>query len=135
MQDETPDAWYVDLVEFDLADALEAARTTTLAKTFIGIGDLVAECQQIARRRAGRERLAELERQREAENPPAELPARDRPLAALMAGTPIKSAPRPSWADRRGGKRPIVEKPAFTAEELAAARAELDAARPAGEAS
>ena len=126
MQDETPEAWYVDLVEFDLADAMQAAQTTTLAKAFIGVGDLVTECQNIQRRRIGRQKLAEREAKIAAENPPA-LETRERPLAALLAGTPIKSAPRRSWQERRA-LVPGPSKPPFTDEELRAAQAELDQA-------
>lgn len=99
MQPNTPETWYVDLVGFDLTDAIEAARTVTLAKTFIGIGDLVAECEAILQRRAGRERAAELERQIAAENPPAEL--RSHPVSALTVG---QSIPAPDYERGRRAK-------------------------------
>lgn len=76
MQDNTPDTWYVDLREFDLAVGLEAARRVTLDKTFIGIGDLVTGCQAVVREIEGRRRQAELEAQIAAENP-GELHQRD----------------------------------------------------------
>lgn len=127
MQDNTPDTWYVDLVGYDLADALEAARTVTLRQTFIGIGDLVTECQSIVNRREGQRRIAEREAEIEAENP-GELSNRERPLAALLAGTPIKSVPRRSWTERRAIT--AAARPPFTDAELAAAKAELDSVRP-----
>lgn len=130
MQDETPEAWYVDLVSYDLNDAMEAARVATLDKAFIAIGDLTAECDRIVRRREGAARQAALQAQIEAENA-GELTGRERPLRALMAGSEIKSAPRPSWNDRRA-LPPRPTKPPLTDEELAAARAELEAASHGG---
>lgn len=60
---------------------------------------------------------------------------RERPLAALMAGTPVKSVPRADWRTRRAAVPvPLVEKPPFTAEELDAARRLLDATKSAEEA-
>lgn len=68
MRDGTPEAWYLDLVNYDLADALEAARRATLDKTFIGIGDLVRECETIVRHRLGEQRQAQRAAQIAAEN-------------------------------------------------------------------
>lgn len=87
MQDETPEAWYVDLVQYDLTDALEAARRASLDQTFISVGDLVRECEAIVRRRAGQQRQAQLEAEIAAENPTAEL--HSRPVAALTVGESV----------------------------------------------
>lgn len=132
MQDETPDAWYVDLVEFDLADAIEAARRATLDKTFIGVGDLVRECRVIVNRREGARRLAEREAEIAAEN---RGDLHSRPVAALEVGKPVP-ADDPVRVERRQmlrkaahTKRAAIEADTKAAaehrERLAAARAEL----------
>lgn len=122
MQDDTPEAWYVDLVEFDLTDALEAARRTTLAKTFIGIGDLVDECRAIVRKREGERRLAQIEAEVLAENPPtAAVTDKARPLAALLVGTSIRTVSRGGYDGPTRKHR--------DSERMAQARAEVDSRR------
>jgi hypothetical protein len=135
MQDETPEAWYVDLIEFDLADAMEAARTTTLTKTFIGVGDLVTECQNIARRRIGRQRQEEREREIAAENGgdadlvPVTTGEPKAPLA-LTAG-PLQErledvqAGRREARDRFAARREAEAEQARVREERKAKRAEI----------
>lgn len=123
MQHDTAEAWYLDLIGYDLTDALEAARRATLGKAFIGIGDLVSECQAIVDHRAGQQRRAALDAEVQAENPPtATVTDKARPLAALMAGAAIKAAPRGGYD---GPGRPIRD-----STRMAQARAELDARRP-----
>lgn len=124
------EAWYLIVADLEPNDCMEAVREHFLTeRSWLMPADVRTRAIAASRRRAGKERLAELERQREAENPPAELTSRERPLLALMAGTPIKPVPRPVWAERRAAlKRPIVQKPPFTAKELAAAQALFDEA-------
>lgn len=128
VQDETPEAWYVDIVEFDLADALEAVRRATLRKAFIGIGDIVEEARAIVRKRDGERRVAELDAQVAAENG-GEITERERPLLALMAGSTLKPVPRPDWQVRHG-KPPVKDRPPFTPEELKAAAKLLEQSKP-----
>src|SRR3954454_22501609 len=98
MQPNTPETWFVDLVGFDLADALEAARTVTLRQTFIGIGDLVTECHAIVSRRIGAQKVAEREAEIATENADE---LRSRPVGALTAG---KSIPAPDYERGRRAK-------------------------------
>lgn len=127
MAEGTPEAWYVDLVEFDLPDALEAARRVTLDKTFIGIGDLVSECQAIVRKREGIAARARIDAEiAEAER--GEVSDRSHPLRALIAGTPVKPAPRADWLTRHRAIESAEKPPPFTEAELQAAREALDAA-------
>ena len=147
----TPDAWFLDLQAFDLAAAQEAVVTLSRrpGNAQISLGDLLAEIRKVRNLRLERHGdplisvdpddveayKRELARARKAicdgdpwpAKQPAELTDRERPLAALMAGTPIKSAPRRSWQERRA-LVPGPAKPPFTDEELRAAQAELDQA-------
>ena len=135
MQDETPEAWYVDLVEFDLADAMQAVRTTTLAKAFIGVGDLVTECQNIQRRRIGRQKIGDRERRIAAENggdADLEPVTKGEPKAplALTAG-PLHErlgevqAGRREARDRFAGRREAEAEQQRIREERKAKRAEI----------
>ena len=126
------EAWHLILADADATDCAEAVRQHfATSREWLMPADVNTGARAVANRRVGRQRRAALEAEIAAENPPAELTSRERPLLALMAGTPVKSAPRPSWKDRQR-QIPVSSKPPFTAEELAAARAELDKA---GEAS
>lgn len=121
------EAWHLilgDLDPTDCADAVKAHFTTS--REWLMPTDVRTFAVNAARRREGQRRLAEREAEIAAENPPA-LEARDRPLAALLAGTPIKSAPRRTWTERRA-LVPGPSKPPFTDQELRAAQAELDQA-------
>lgn len=128
-------AWGRVLGDTALEDALQAVDAWYAEhRDRIMPADVNLGARKIAGQRIGRQRLAALEAEIAAENPPAELTERERPLSALMAGTPIKSAPRRSWQERRAIARG-PSKPPFTDEELRAARKALEDARTAGEAS
>lgn len=98
LDDETPDAWFVDLRHFDVADTTEAAWAISRRQGYVALHELISETEAICRRREGRERRERLEAQIAAENPAGEL--RDRPVAALTAGEPIP-ADDPVRAERR----------------------------------
>lgn len=123
------EAWHLIVVDLDPNDCMEAVRAHYLTETrWLMPADVRAFAVRAARKREGAVARARLDAELAAAER-GEVSTRERPLLALMAGTPIKAAPRPSWHDRNNRvPRPVVDKPPFTAEELAAAKAELDSA-------
>ena len=121
------EAWRLVIGDLEPNDCMQAVREHYMTEArWLMPADVRTRALAAARRREGQRRREALEREIAAENPPA-LPTRERPLAALLAGTPIKSAPRRSWTERRA-LVPGPSKPPFTDEELRAAQAELDQA-------
>lgn len=121
-------SWGRVLGDTELPDALQAVDDWyATSRDWIMPADVIAGAKRIRDRRIGQQKQAERLAQIEAENA-GQLTGRDRPLRALMAGNAIQSTPRPSWNDRRA-LPPRPAKPPLTDEELAAARAALDAAR------
>lgn len=121
------EAWHLILADLDANDCADAVKAHfATSREWLMPADVRNAAVTAARRREGQRRRELLEREIAAENPPA-LETRERPLAALLAGTPIKSAPRRSWQERRA-LVPGRSKPPFTDEELRAAQAELDQA-------
>ena len=124
------EAWHLVLGDLDPQDCAEAVRDYfATSREWLMPADIRTRAVNAARRRAALARQAELDAQMRQENPPAEITDRKRPLLALMSGSPVKSAPRPDW-NTRHGKVPLTQKPAFTAEELEAARRLLDESKP-----
>lgn len=123
MRDETPEAWYIDLVGYDLTDALEAARRATLGRAFIGIGDLVRECEAIIQHRLGVEARARLDAQIAAENGGAvpEVVTKGPPLA-------IEGPLQARIGEYQAGRREAVVRQRTRAELAAERRAERKAA-------
>ena len=121
------EAWHLIVADLEPEDCMQAVREHYTTETrWLMPADVRSRAEATARRREGQRRNAEREAEIAAENP-GELTDRERPLAALMAGTPIKSAPRRSWQERRA-IAPGPSKPPFTDDELRAAQAELDKA-------
>lgn len=117
-------AWGRVLGDIDVQDALAAVDTWYAShRERIMPADVLAGAGLIRRRREGQQRIAEQERQIAAENPD-DGSIDGRPLRALLAGTPLKPMPR---VERWPTPAPVVAKPPFTVEELAAAKAALSA--------
>jgi hypothetical protein len=121
------EAWHLIVADLEPADCMEAVRAHYMTEVrWLMPADVRTFAVTAARRRVGAGKQAELDAALE-EAECGQVSAQERPLRALLAGTSVKSAPRPSWRDRRVPV-PLVEKPPLTAEELAAAKAALDAA-------
>ena len=120
------EAWHLIVADLEPDDCMQAVREHYMTETrWLMPADVRTRALAAARRREGQRRVAEREAEIAAENP-GELADRERPLTALLAGTPIKSAPRKSGTERRAIT--ATSKPPFTDDELRAARAELDKA-------
>lgn len=120
------EAWHLIVADLEPNDCMEAVRGHYMTETrWLMPADVRTRALAAQRRREGQRRVTEREAEIAAENPP-QLATRERPLTALLAGTPIKSAPRKSWTERRAIT--AAPKPPFTDEELRAAQAELDKA-------
>jgi len=125
MREHTADTWYIDLAEHEFTDAIEAARQASRDHDFVSLAALIRACEHVRDTRLGRERRAHLDAEIQAADH-GEASLQPRPLRALLAGTPLKPMPRTErWPQHHA---PVASKPPLTAEQLAAAKAELDAA-------
>lgn len=122
-------AWARVLEDVSVEDACAAVDDWySTRRDWIMPADVIAGAKRIRDRRIGAQRRAALDAEIAAENP-GEIANRERPLLALMSGSPVKPVPRPDWSQRHG-KAPVTSKPPFTEEELAAARRLLDESKP-----
>lgn len=119
------EAWHLILGHLDPADCAEAVREHFTASTdWLMPAHVHRLATAAARRRVGRQKLADREAQIAAENPALDTSDTGRPLRALMAGGPLKPVPKVGrWPQR---PVPVSSKPPFADEELAAAKAALE---------
>ena len=126
LDEATPDAWYLDLADLDINDALAAARAISARQAFVNLHELLTETASIQRTRQGRERVEQLEAQIAAENPP--LPLHARPVAALEVGQTPPSVRMRTEVNLRRKPAAAIDTEAVAAEQAAREQARREVA-------